>query len=330
MIRIKCDYLNGAVAVPTDVIDKHLKLAPAASFKVLLFVLRNSDCTADAAQISAGTGIAVDDVEDCLDYWENYGVLEKDGTSVSEKDVKRALGNLKSPDSSESRNEKKTDSKKQVHTLPVKKPTQREIALRISEDKALQNMYTEAQGVLGTFGYDTQAILLMIHDFYGMGPEVIITLLMYQKSINHTASAAIKARAEDWAKRGIIALDDVNNELLALEKTDACYKNIKAQIGEKTDRPTPRVHKYLRDWVVEWECSEELIVYAFEQTDKVFSDANKLLRKLSRQGIKTPAEAREKDKKTLPKTVKKTYNTRNVGKTGVLDWMKASGEEEKI
>ena len=34
MIRIKCDYFNGAVAVPTELIDKHLKLAPAASFIV--------------------------------------------------------------------------------------------------------------------------------------------------------------------------------------------------------------------------------------------------------------------------------------------------------
>ena len=43
MIKIKCDYVGGAVAIPTDVIDKNLKLAPAASFKVLLFIFRNPD-----------------------------------------------------------------------------------------------------------------------------------------------------------------------------------------------------------------------------------------------------------------------------------------------
>lgn len=66
MIKIKCDYLCGAVAVPTDVIDRHLKLAPAASFKVLLFILRNPDGTSDAAQIATCTGLAEEDVCDCL------------------------------------------------------------------------------------------------------------------------------------------------------------------------------------------------------------------------------------------------------------------------
>ena len=67
MIKIKCNYLNGAVAVPTDIVDKHLKLASAASFKVLLFILRNAQGTADAKQISLCTGLAECDVLDCLE-----------------------------------------------------------------------------------------------------------------------------------------------------------------------------------------------------------------------------------------------------------------------
>ena len=73
MIKIKCDYLGGAVAVPTDVIDKHLKLAPVASFKVLLFILRNPEGTADAEQIAMCTGLAKFDVIDCLNFWESSG-----------------------------------------------------------------------------------------------------------------------------------------------------------------------------------------------------------------------------------------------------------------
>ncbi len=328
MIKIKCDYINGAIAVPTDVIDKHLKLAPAASFKVLLFILRNSDCTTDAQQISAGTGLSTDDVSDCLIYWQNYGILSVDD-KVCEGAPKKALGNLKSavPVEETAPAEKKTVPLN-IRSLPVKKPTQREIALRMKDDTTLQNMYAEAQSILGTFGYDTQAILLMIHDFYGMSSEVIITLLTYQKSIHHTASSAIKARAEDWAKRGIITLEDVNNELLALEKIDVCYNAIKGCLGSQTDRPTPRLHKFIRDWVVEWDCSPGLIIYALEENDKVLTDANKLLKKLARQGIKTPEQAREKMKKTLPQSVKKTYETSDVGKKSVLDWVKKSGEGE--
>ena len=72
MIKIKCDYLNGAVAVPTEIIDKHLKLAPAASFKVLLFILRNPQGTADAKQISMCTGLSEEDVKNCIYFGEFY------------------------------------------------------------------------------------------------------------------------------------------------------------------------------------------------------------------------------------------------------------------
>ena len=66
MIKIKCDYISGAVAIPTEVIDKHLKLAPVASFKVLLFIFRNPDCSADSEQISVCTGLSRQDVEDMM------------------------------------------------------------------------------------------------------------------------------------------------------------------------------------------------------------------------------------------------------------------------
>ena len=52
MFKIKSDFSNGATVVPTDLIDKYLKLAPSASFKVLLFILRNPNGAIDEKQIS--------------------------------------------------------------------------------------------------------------------------------------------------------------------------------------------------------------------------------------------------------------------------------------
>ena len=70
MIKIKSDFSNGATAVPTDLIDKYLKLAPSASFKVLLFILRNPNGVLDEQQISLCTGLSLEDVKDCIDFWE--------------------------------------------------------------------------------------------------------------------------------------------------------------------------------------------------------------------------------------------------------------------
>ena len=332
MIKIKCNYLNGAVAVPTDLIDKHLKLAPAASFKVLLFILRNPEGTADANQIAMCTGLTEVDVQDCLEMWERHGVIEVTAEKVKQEDFNSAIGNAKTLEVVEDKKEaSKPEPKKTIKALPVKKPTQREIALRVSESPDLELIYNEAQSILGTFGYDMQGLILMIYDYYGFPPEVIITLLQHQKNIGKTASAAIKSRAEDWAKRGIDSLDLVEEELLALEKIQETFNSIKSAAEFSGDAPTPRIGKFLRKWVVEWECSEELIVYALEESRRVLSDTDKLLKKYVQSGITTPEQVQQRQKKALPKEVEKTYETEEIGRNSVLDWIKkyADGEDNK-
>ncbi len=328
MIKIKCNYLNGAIAVPTEIIDKHLKLASAASFKVLLFILRNPEGTSDAKQISMCTGLSEDDVLNCLDFWENNGAIEITQEKVSEEAFAASVGNAKTIGITEEKKEERTVT---VKKLPVKKPTQREIAERLVAEPELEIIYKEAQNILGTFGYDTQALLLMIYDYYGFPPEVIITLLQHQKNEGKTSSSAIKSIAEDWAKRGIDSLDLVEEELLTLEKIKETFLAVKETAEFTGDIPTTRIAKFLRTWAVEWECSNELIKYALENSNKVLSDTNKMLKKFVQSGITSPEEVVSREKKSLPKTVKKTYETEEIGKNSVLDWIKkyANGEENE-
>lgn len=326
MIKIKCDYLNGAVAIPTELIDKYLKLAPAASFKVLLFILRNPDGTADAKQIGMCTGLSENDICDCLEFWQSNGAIEITDEIVSEEAVKASFGNLKSVETVKKMEEKIV--KNNVKKLPIKKPTQRDIAIRLSESSELAIIYKEAQEILGTFGYDTQALLLMIYDFYGFPPEVIITLLQHQKNEGKLSSLSIKNIAEDWARRGINSLDLVEEELLAIEKITKTYNSIKEIAGFNGDVPTTRIAKFLRTWAVDWECSEELIIYALEETKKVLTDTNKLLKKYVQSGIQSPEQIKKKQKKSLPKEIKKTYETEEIGKNSVLDWIKKYADEE--
>ena len=327
MIRIKCDYSGGAVAVPTEVIDKHLKLAPVASFKVLLFILRNPDGAVDSEQISACTGLSVCDVADSIEYWSDHGVIEVDD-EIDEAKRQCAIGNLKSRDDCTEVKES-TPCKTAVRNLPVKKPTQREIAMRIKEEPQLTLVYNEAQTILGTFGYDTQALILMIYDYYGFPPEVIITLLQHQKCEGNVSSSAIKSRAEDWAKRGIDTLELVEEELLALEKISETFRAVKENMGSANQSLTARVSKFIRQWAVDWDCSAELISYALEESNKVLTDAGKLLKKWSAQGIKNPQEVEEKQKKSLPKEVRKSYDTEKVGRSSVLDWAKKYADKEE-
>ena len=331
MIKIKCNYLNGAVAVPTELIDMHLKLAPAASFKVLLFILRNPEGTSDAEQIAYCTGLSIADVKICLDFWQNNGAIEITDEIISEEKLKEACGNAKCcicEEDEQASPENALKPKVTVKSLPVKKPTQREIAKRLSEEEELGIIYNEAQTILGTFGYDTQALILMIYDYYGFPPEVIITLLQHQKCEGKTSSAAIKSRAEDWAKRGIDSLDLVEEELLALEKISIYFNELKDIAGFTGEVATPRIAKSLRAWAVDWNCSIDLIKCALEQSNNVLTDTNKLLKKWVNSSIKTPEDVERLAKKSVPKEIKKSYDTETVGKSGVLDWIKKYANSE--
>ena len=54
-----------------------------------------------------------------------------------------------------------------------------------------------------------------------------------------------------------------------------------------------------------------------------------MLKKFVQSGIKSPEEALAREKKILPKEVKKTYETEEIGKNSVLNWIKKYADEEE-
>ena len=62
-------------AVPSEIVDKHLRLANAAHIKVILFILRHSGEALDALVISDAVGLSESDVSDALAYWEACGLI---------------------------------------------------------------------------------------------------------------------------------------------------------------------------------------------------------------------------------------------------------------
>lgn len=321
MLKLKFDFSNGAVAVPTDLIDKYLKLAPSASFKVLLFILRNPNGALDAEQISLCTGLTENDVKDCIDYWMQYDVIFDDGEKNDEK-AKEATGNVKQIGQISFEEQKEEKTKIVVKSLPVKKPTQREIAQRIAEDENITMLFREAQKIVGTFGYDTQALLVMVYDYFGFSVDLIIMLLSYQKSEGNLSSLAIKKRAEEWAKNGIDTLEAAVAEISYLETIQKTYIEIKAFIEYDSDRPSPQIAKYLRAWAVNWGFSVEMILHALKESGRSFSEANKLLKKWYALNIHDVESATIKKKKTITSEVKKSYDVNNVGRNSILERMK--------
>ena len=159
-------------AVPTDIVDKHIRLATEHQLKVLLWILRNAPDNPDIDEMCKALKIDKNDVDDYLQYWILTGVLHTDGNTVESSP---------SPVASESpapavKKEDATKSVEEIELVPSK-PTSSEIATRIDESPEIGHLFNEAQIKLGkTIGYDGQCSLLLLHDHYGLPVEVLFML----------------------------------------------------------------------------------------------------------------------------------------------------------
>lgn len=324
MYRLNHDYAGGATAVPTDLIDRHLKLAPAASFKVLLYILRNPEAADSKEQIAACTGLTASDAADSLEYWLRANIIINDDKAAADEAKRRAAANAKT-----AAVQPAPKTEPAVKRYKANKPTQGEIAKRLSEEPVLTEVFREAQNILGTFGYDTQGALLMIYDYYGLPAEVILTLVQYQKSLGSASTSAILNRAGDWSERGINSLELVQSELKALEKIEEIYKEIRALVGFEQKTPSKKISDSIRRWAFEWDFSTEMILLALGESGKSMGEADKLLKKYMLADIKTPEEAERRKKRSIPEKKEKTGSTFDFGKSSILERAKRLSEAEE-
>ena len=73
--------LPSFVAVPSDIIDKHLKTASGIYLKVILYVLRQN--AVDIAAASEALGIPESDVEEALHYWSGAGYIPEEAVAAA-------------------------------------------------------------------------------------------------------------------------------------------------------------------------------------------------------------------------------------------------------
>lgn len=321
MYILKCSFSGGATAVPTEIIDKHLKLAPAASFKVLLFILRNPDGAENAAQISLCTGLSENEVKDCIDFWKDRNVIAEND-EVNEEASRKAVGNLKMSDSVS------LQGQKNIKPATVKLPTQGEVSKRFSQEPELAGINAEAQLIIGTYGFQMQSVIVLLYDYYGFSPEIIITLLQYQKDKGNVSPNAVKNRGEEWAKKGIDSIELVQNELRSLSVIESTYKKIREYTGQTQKNPTPKTAGLLRQWCIEWQFTDEMILLALEESGKSFAEANKLLKKWMLSGYTAPEQIENKKKKSIPEKIEKSYDINKVGRHSILERMKMLDDED--
>lgn len=294
-------------AVPTDIVDKHIRLANEHQLKVLLWILRNSPDNPDIDEMCRALKMNKSDANDYLQYWILTGVLSGENNEIAEA--------LPSP--------LKTEETKPV-SAPVKtvknefvsvpsKPSSAEIVDRLEESPEIGHLFNEAQVKLGkTIGYDGQCTLLLLHDHYGLPTEVIFMMIDYCVSIGKTNYGYIEAVGKDWGSREIDTLDKAAEQITVLRNSNVLWRELASYAGIANPRPTMKQADYLKKWSSELKFKSDMIILAYEEmanytTKFSMSYMDKILCTWKEKGYKC-AEDIEKGKEE-DKNNKKTAST---------------------
>ena len=304
-------------AVPTDIVDKHIRLATGHQLKVLLWILKTSSDTPDIDAMCAALKMNRDDAEDYLQYWVLRGVLLFDGKLEQIiPGAEESVPEKTSASKSEPATVTESLAKKEI-TVTYSKPSSSEIATRIDESPEIGYLFNEAQAKLGkTIGYDGQCTLLLLHDHYGLPTEVLFMLIEYCVSVGKTNYAYIEAVGKDWGNREVDTLEKAAEQITVLKSVNNVWREIASNAGISTPRPTVKQSKYIRKWTEIMKFSTEMIICAYEEmadhTGKIsFNYIDKVLTSWQKENYKSPADVENgKAKKTA--SVQPTKNSKPV------------------
>ncbi len=360
MYKIKPESYASVFALPTQIADKHLRLAGKAQLKVLLWLYRNPASKAEAKRISADTGIPYDEIDDAMLYWIEAGLIEKVGgeTSAPENDINADAAENASKASAETKiptkekfipdnvserkiyedgniEDGKNEDKKNITKNAAKpiavKPSIDDIARRIEESDEIRSMFEEAQETFGrTLGYDAQASLLILHDHYSLPAEVIIMLCNYAKTIGKQGSLAYIMRiGEYWSRQEINTFDRAAAKIQRMENADKIWGDFKRLTGVENPRATVKQSEYLEKWADDYGFSTDIICYAYEKTVEKkgsisFHYMNGILSSWHECGLKT-IEDIERSEREFAEGTKKS-SVKSVKKNQTNQNKKNSGE----
>ncbi len=297
MVKINPKSYASVFALPTDVADKHLRMAGKAQLKVLLWLYRNPAAAIDLAVISKDTGIPADEIDDAMLYWVNAGLLtntdDKETTAEpSEPSASEKLRAQTTPETKTPEPEKQPERKNEKP--PLVKPTIKDVAQRLSESDDIRSLFAEVQESFGrTIGYDVQANLLVLYDYYSLPAEVIVMLCNYAKTIGKQGSVAyIMKMGAAWAEQEINTFERAAEKIARMETADKIWSEFRRMTGIENPRPTAKQTEYLETWVSTYGFDTEMIALAYERAVEKkgsihFGYMNGILRSWHESGYKT-------------------------------------------
>ncbi|MEG2537867.1 MAG: DnaD domain protein [Hydrogenoanaerobacterium sp.] len=313
---------SNVFAVPTQIVDKHIKMCGAAQLKVLLLLLRSTSGTMELSEISSALNISTGDTQDALNYWIGAGVLTSQPSegncslTVNEQSTLKQTANTPvqaatteaSPKPFPEDDEKNRPAEAAPQTAsPEAKPARARLnpaeVLEMSKHNSeLKTLLDETEASLGkTLSSADISTLASLYDWAGIKIDVLLTVMEYCKQKGKTNLRYVEKVALNWQEKGIDTFEKAERYIKETLERDAREDICKSAFGIYDRRLTTKETEFVRSWFADYKFDISIIKLAYERsiehTGKVsFPYINKVLTNWHEQNVKTPEDASKEEK----------------------------------
>ena len=314
--------------VPNLVVDQYLKLATPSQLKVLLYLLRHNCQSVDLQEIAKAIAISEEIVEEALLFWSQTDLFAASAdTSLSSTTNEVQETNEHIDNSIVANNETESpaptasnrNSRRHAVALSSGKacelsPLEITAALEASSD--LKTLFQMSEQQLGRpLRHIEQKALVWMHDYNMIGSDIILTVLLYCKSIDKPSVSYAESIITAWWNDGIQTLAQVNHAINEMEHRRSFTGHIQKSF-EMARRPTPKQQEFIDKWQ-DKNIPLDLITYAYEKTleniDKLsFPYLDSILMSWMQAGYRTRTDV---DAHDYPTTVEKKKSADKSGKS---------------
>ena len=213
MLSLNPSYYGSVFVTPKTIVEKYIKMASFCALKSLLWILNNQGGNFSVEKIAKAIGSSVADTNEAIEYWVNEGILIKNGESAVAPSPTVSDSHLKSKEA-ENKPEKEETKKAEKAPAPeikLVRPTYEQVVKRIAEDENIAGLLNQAQIMFGkSLGYNNQSAIIQMYDDYGLGIDVILTLIQYCISTGKNATAYMLSIAKKFYDKNIDTLEKAN------------------------------------------------------------------------------------------------------------------------
>lgn len=267
--KINLGSWGSIFAVPSALVDDHLKLATESQLKVLLYILRNSDSDNTIESIAKAVSVHPQQVVEAVEFWIERGLVASSDSGLS----------VSQPVSQQTEKAEKKPEVKVKKPRPVsrsQRPDSMFVAQRLSQDKELALLMDEAQTALSKpLSSGDTATLVMLHDTDGLPCDVLALLIHYCVSIGKGNMRTIERTGILWASEGVLTIEDAERKIMQLSQSSNAWERVSRVFGLKNiGSPTKTQLAYADCWCNDWKFSDDMLREAYERCVNIKGEFN--------------------------------------------------------